>query len=310
MRLRRRGPGPTELLVVGVAHLNEEVPDSALDSGIRRLRAWCPDAIAIEHLPGHLVVEYQQRGGAFANLPVGGAPQAREGAAAIAHQRDWNIWEAKAVARDGRQPVADRVIGWLLAHEPCNALLLPWRQAHLPSAAADFLARLEQSPSERVRVGVRLAAALGLEELVHFDDHAGVDILNQLPQGWEDTVDAFQKTLNSRFPPPIRPAGIDHDAWLRWVWTASPAFRDWSEKLESVSMATTSDRSGVLRARLAQWRTRNLAMAARLREATALIPGGRLLAIVGSSHERPLRAALSTDQHDIELTDINQLARE
>lgn len=69
----------------------------------------------------------------------------------------------------------------------------------------------------------------------------------------------------------------------------------------------TRSGEGLLRARNAQWRTRNLAMATRLRDATALIPGGRLLAIVGDSHVRPLRAALSVDQHDLELTDITDL---
>lgn len=310
MHLQASRPGRTELLIVGTAHLTDAVPDSALQNGMRLLRTWRPDAIAIEHLPGHLVVEYQQRGGAYEDFHVGGASQAREGATTVAHLRDWNVWQAKAIARDRRQPLTDRVVGWLLAHEPCNALLLQWRQADLPSAATDFMNRFEQSPSERVRIGARLASDLGHDELVHFDDHAGVDTLDYLPPTWESTVEALVKTLNDRFPSPPRPADIDKDPLTRWTWTATPEVRDWLENIESVSMATISDPTGVLRARLAQWRTRNLAMAARLRDATALIPGGRLLAIVGSSHERPLRAALSTDQHDLSLTDIASLAGE
>lgn len=51
-------------------------------------------------------------------------------------------------------------------------------------------------------------------------------------------------------------------------------------------------------------------MAARLREATTTIPGGRLVVLVGSSHERPLRAALSNDQHDLDLVNIGDLRRQ
>lgn len=307
MGLQGSKPGATELLIVGVTHLSDSVPDTALRRGTNLLRAWQPDVIAIEHLPGHLVVEYEIRGGAFADFPVGGAPLAREGAATVVGTRPWNVWQAKAAARGHRNSITDRIIGWLLAREPCNALLLPWHQAAIPDAAADFLARLEASPSERVRIGVRLARDLGHHQLIHFDDHAGVDLLNELPREWETIVDTFQASMDVRWPKPTPPAGSDRDTWLEWTWATTPEFRDWIEELESAAMSDEPDTTGVLRARLAQWRTRNLAMASRLREASALIPGGRLLAIVGSSHERPLRAALAIDQHDLTLTDINHL---
>jgi hypothetical protein len=58
-----RGSGPTEVLIVGVAHLTDEVPDAAIAGGRDRLLAWSPDLIAVENLPGHLVVEYEERGG-------------------------------------------------------------------------------------------------------------------------------------------------------------------------------------------------------------------------------------------------------
>lgn len=82
---------------------------------------------------------------------------------------------------------------------------------------------------------------------------------------------------------------------------ATSPYAEFWERLESGGRADFPDPSGAVRARLAQWRTRNLATAARLREATGLVPGGRVLAMVGYSHARPLRAALATDQHDLRL---------
>jgi hypothetical protein len=301
--------GPTELLIVGVAHLDHTVPDSALDHGFDCLKRWKPDALAIEHLPGHLVIEYEQRGGAYEEFPVGGAPLARHGAATVAGLRPWNVWQAKAIARGRQRSVQDRVLGWLLAREPCNALLLPWNDANLPATTVAFLTGLEQSPSERVRVGVRLARHLGHSELVHFDDHTGVELLDHLPNDWDTIATARQQAHIDTWPQPQPPFGIDDDQWLRWTWSATPEFREWVEQIESGG-ADGPDDTGVLRARLAQWRSRNLAMAAHLRAATGMIPGGRMLAIVGSSHERPLRAALTTDQHDLVLTDITRLDRD
>lgn len=296
-----RGAGSTQVLIVGVAHLSAAVPDAAIARGRDLLRDWRPDLIGIENLPGHLVVEYEQRGGAFADFPVGGAPDARAGAAAVAAERPWDVWRARRVAVDPQSSLTDRVLGWLLAREPDNALLLPWREADLPEAAHTLLTRLEASPSERVRIGVAIAKEYGHRELIHFDDHAGVGLLDQLPPDWTEIEDSYY-----RWHQPTAPisAGNDHDHWAKWVGAAAPGFADSNEQSQSGIRVEHPDPSGVLRIRLAQWRTRNLAMAARLREATGLIPGGRLLAIVGSSHARPLRAALAQDQHDLDLVDI------
>lgn len=180
-------------------------------------------------------------------------------------------------------------------------MLLPWREAELPVPAHALLARLEASPSEVVRLGVAIAKGFGHRELLHFDDHAGLGLLDHLPDDWAKIEDAYYRDVLA----PASPSeATDHDHWAKWVGAASPHFAEATERLESAARAGHPDPSGVLRARLAQWRARNLAMAARLREATGLIPGGRLLAVVGSSHVRPLQAALSVDQHDLDLVDI------
>ena len=307
MVIRAISAGPTEVLIVGVAHLNAGVPSSALEAGLRILERWAPDVVAVERIPGHLVEQYERRGGAFADFPVSGAPAARHAAATVASQRSWDVWQARRIATDPDRSLNDRVLGWLLAREPCNALLLPWEQAQLPTGAVAALADLAGSPSEVVRVGVALARALGHSEVAHFDDHAGVSLLEHFPSDWSETVEDFQAAAIARLDSPPGSGNIDSNTWMVWENAATPAFRHWAEEVESRAMAMADGdavHSGVLRARHGQWRSRNLAMAARLREATMTIPGGRLVAIVGSSHERPLRAALSVDQHDLRLTAI------
>lgn len=134
MVIRTISAGPTEVLMVGVAHLDAGVPSCALGSGLRILERWAPDVVAVERIPGHLVEQYERRGGAFGDFPVGGAPEARRAAATVASQRSWDVWQARRIAADPDRCLDDRVLGWLLAREPCNALLLPWEQAQLPAA--------------------------------------------------------------------------------------------------------------------------------------------------------------------------------
>lgn len=54
---------PTELLVLGIAHLTDRVQDAALAPAIERLARWKPDVIAVEQLPGELVDAYTREGG-------------------------------------------------------------------------------------------------------------------------------------------------------------------------------------------------------------------------------------------------------
>lgn len=60
------------------------------------------------------------------------------------------------------------------------------------------------------------------------------------------------------------------------------------------------------RRRLIQWETRNLRMAAHLREATAEAPGGRVLMLVGSAHKPWLDAYLGR-MHDIETVSAEEV---
>ncbi|GGL84448.1 hypothetical protein GCM10010840_22810 [Deinococcus aerolatus] len=55
------GP-PTELLVLGSAHLDAGTTDSALQPTLTRLLAWGPQAVAVEVLPGDVIQSYRLEG--------------------------------------------------------------------------------------------------------------------------------------------------------------------------------------------------------------------------------------------------------
>lgn len=62
------------------------------------------------------------------------------------------------------------------------------------------------------------------------------------------------------------------------------------------------------RARVAAWETRNLRMAANIREVSAQWPGGRLLVIVGSAHKPWLDAHLA-QMSDVAIVDATRVLR-
>jgi pheromone shutdown protein TraB len=59
---------------------------------------------------------------------------------------------------------------------------------------------------------------------------------------------------------------------------------------------------------VAYWETRNLRMAANIREAIGLHPGSRTLVIVGASHKGYLEAYLN-QMHDVRIVDALQVLR-
>jgi hypothetical protein len=69
-----------------------------------------------------------------------------------------------------------------------------------------------------------------------------------------------------------------------------------------LSRLTAREYSAVHRRRVAAWETRNLRMAAHIREASAAHPGQRILVIVGSAHKPYLDAYLRL-MSDVEVVD-------
>ncbi|WP_157235898.1 hypothetical protein [Brachybacterium sp. P6-10-X1] len=107
-------PPSTELLIVPTAHLSAATPEPVVAQARERLAAWRPDLVAIEALPGNLVVEYERRGGTFADFQVGGAVDARRGASLL-DAAPGEVWAARREACAPDTSLPDRALAWLRA---------------------------------------------------------------------------------------------------------------------------------------------------------------------------------------------------
>lgn len=311
---RAVGEARTEILVFGSPHLAqaEEAFDPAwLDPILAALEQYRPAAIVIESLPGealHGLVAYEGLYPGVADmfastrLRLSGEAATRLGttmqAAEVEARRLLASWPAAPSARDRR-----RLAALLIAAGDLNSALVQWLR--LPESeraardgigeeAAAHLRRMAGSRNENVSIAVRLAVRLGLERLDAMDDQSETDLVfSALDAVTEAERSPAWSAARARRPMPTYPpmtsapgvlaafrAHNSEDAGRR------DAENQWLTRLE------TADASGILRRRVAGWETRNLRMAANIREVSARHPGRRILVLVGSAHKPYLDAYL------------------
>ncbi|GGM00184.1 DUF5694 domain-containing protein [Deinococcus aerophilus] len=307
------GP-PTEVLVLGSAHLDHQTTDAALQPTLARLLAWHPQAVAVELLPGDVVQAYRQEGDLYADLRVGGYATALRLDAAARKYCSWSRDEAEARALHPGTPPAERVLAWLVALEPVSALLTWTPDLPLPPDVAARLAEYAGHTGETHRLAVPLARRLGHVRLHHFDDFTTNRPLQQrlsaVPQLWED--DKFRAEIYSapamlEGGERMRQAQANQDYWEYLSYANSSRCVQDSEALEVGSYLNHPLLTGEHRTQVADWNARNIFMAARLRQLTALHPAGRVLAIVGAAHKGPLEAVLSAISPDLRLVELSEL---
>jgi hypothetical protein len=303
-------------MILGTTHLGRRErrePDEALEPIIERIERWRPHALAIEALPGELVDSYLRLAGPFADMQVGGLPQAAACAEAVRGMHAWDLWQAREVGQDRTRELDERVVAWCSAFEPYTALLLARSASSLPATVRTALASVEAHGDERHRVAGEAATRLGLERLHPFDDHGHGAATNDVPEAaFEEFIVALH--AKAREHPSVAlgdsevQEALDHgDLWPLWRDRNSPEAVADSDELESGFFLEHGQPPELARAALAAWRTRNLLMAGRLRSITGSYPGGRVLALVGHAHKGPLESALAADQWDLEIADISEL---
>ena len=306
---------PTEVLVLGTQHLDHTTSDAALQSTLRRLMAWKPDVVAIEVLPGELIDLYLQEGGRYAGLQYGGIVQARPLRVRAQTLTGWGRSEAAAQAADPDLEPAQRVLAFLAAYEPWNALLHWTPDLTLPADIMASLRALAESPSEQTRLGVAVARPLGHQRLHHFDDFTDSPVIEQkmevLSRVYETPEFKTQLAAHPCFAADQAAASRAQEAedyWLMLCHLNSPEGVALNVDLESGLTLRMQVPGLENRSRLADWEARNLFMTARLRLATTGCPGGRVLALVGAAHKGPMEAALQALGTDIRLVGLSELA--
>lgn len=320
---QHRGPlagPPTYVMVLGTPHLSglpETFQPATLGLLLDRLAGWKPDRILIEGLSGQqcdMLRRYAamnpDAADGYCTDPSAAAASGLDVPAALAAiNTTLAHWPAKPSAADRRR----LALLFLAAGERASALV-QW--LYLPPAerrAADgltpelaaFLDATITRRNENYLLAAPLAVRLGHQRLWLIDDHsannvpppAGEDYGRAMQRLWDNPAAKARIAEAHRIEnAAVSPAGTL--AMYRYYNDPAEA----SRAFQSDFGAAMADRTPELYGRryLGWWETRNLRMAANIREVSADIPGQRLLVLTGASHKGYLDAYLDL-MHDINI---------
>jgi hypothetical protein len=300
---------------------------------LAKLAAFRPDSIAIEALPGRSIEQmwdyretytgvahdYGGRAMVLAALARNTLSLDMPGAEAEM-RRTLASWPASPTAEQRRRLTAL----FIAAGDPASALVQWWRLDPVERIADDNVSRLlaeqlatYETPARRNEsylIASRLGVRLGLERIFPMDDQS-----DDIPSAtFEADMEAFMGEpwfaalmADPRFTP-LREAGqhlnTPAETLATYRMLNAPAAGRTDSDAQWLSMLNRASPHDVGRARVAAWETRNLRMAANIREVAARNPGGRVLVIVGSAHKPWLDAYLGT-MSDVRIVDAQAVLR-
>jgi hypothetical protein len=310
---------PTKVMVFGLGHL-DGAPDGFqtawLEPVLCRLRAYAPDLILSEAMPGEQVMMLDAYSAHHGDAGKYGGPTL---AMAKAMQAELKLTAGDALAQAdklaanhptdaaGRRRLAALFVA---AAEPFSATV-QWLSLPASERVAgdgitpDLAKRLDRFAalrSELTSIAARLAADRGLERVYGAGDHAS-DVVqpdfaafsaavastpgqkeqfnHQLPAFQKVPEEAMKLASAAEVMPVLRWKNSDRHL-------AMDADAQWYSMLRSGTMGAIG------RQRVAAWEAQNLHMATVIREATASIPGGKAVLIVGAAHKPFIERYLRT----------------
>jgi len=328
-RLKGPAAGPAnEIMVLGSPHLSQ-LPKTFRASSLsllnERLAAWKPQAIAVEERSGpqcdfmrRYVERYREaidsycwdtapaRAATGLDVPQATAEAEKLLAAWPAAPSSAQRWRLAAVFLAGGESTS-AMVQWLR---------LPAAEQRagdgLDDALVARLQKLEVRPNESVMIAAQLAARLGHERVHAMDDQtAGRPYTDRKAAGeaimkaWDNPANAKRKKEDE-----ILDQGVGSAEGLLALYRAYNAPAHVAATFEIDFGAAMSEPSPQRFGRqyVGYWETRNLRMAANIREVAGVTPGTRLLVIVGASHKGYLEAYLH-QMHDVRLVDTAQVLR-
>lgn len=320
LRTPLAGP-PTPVMVLGSPHLSGLPPSfdpATLSLLLDRLATWKPDRIIVEGLSGQscdmlrrYTAQIPDAAETYCMDPV--AAQAATGLdtpAALAEI------DRRLAARPKQPSPADRrklALLFLAASERAAATVQWLRLPPAERRAADgltpelvqFLDESITRRNENYLVAAGLAARLGHERIWFMDDHSADFVQAGLGDGYE-------KAMMSVWTAPGVKARLEEGRRIDSAAT-TPAgtlamYRYYNDPAEArrafeldFGAAMAHDSPELYGRRyLGWWETRNLRMAANIREVAAFVPAKRLLVITGASHKGYLDAYLDL-MHDVKV---------
>ncbi len=331
---RRLVGQPTQVLVLGTPHLSGTPKNwhpAVLEPLLDKLTAFRPDLITIEALPGRSIRSLWDYRAVFEDTGRTYGGRAMIIAAAGSMGTGLDMPEAEAQARKLLRewpaqptPAQRRRLAALFAAagDPHSALVQWWRLPPAERRSEDgvhptlmtLLDEYDQRKNENHLIASRLAVRLGLERVyptdAQDDDTLSPDQMKIFASEiFQPMAEEFK--TNPRLKPLVEAtehlrSGEETLATYRMMnrleSTQAQADLEWGRMFDRPS------KDNVGRIRAAGWDTRNLRMAANIREAAAAVPGGRVLVIVGAGHKPWLEAYLGM-MADIKLVDVQEVLR-
>lgn len=324
----------TQILVLGTPHLSG-TPDgwdpAVLEPLLARLAAFRPDVITIEALSGQQLAALWQYREIYPDTARSYGARLMMVTAAGSAGTGLDMAQAEAEARRmllswpaAPSPAQRRRLAALFATagDPHSALVQWWRldpgerkaEEGINAALMAQLNEYDRRRNENHLIGSRLAARLGLERVFAID--AQDDDVFTPAQAETFARDVFPPmAAEMRADPRARPL-MEAVELLRSAEEAMATYRTINrpelgrinadgEWLRVIDRATPGQ---VGRVRTAGWEVRNLRMAANIRQASAAVPGGRVLVIVGSGHKPWLDAYLAM-MTDVRIVDAETVLR-
>lgn len=317
-----------QVMVLGSAHLSQ-LPKSVDLANLsllnERLAAWRPQAIAIEALSGmqcdHLrrfPLRYADTVKSYCwdTQPAREATGLDVPAATARAEQLLAAWPAAPTAAQRRHLAAVFLAGGERAAAAVQWLRLAPAERRagdgLTQALVELLQTLSNRRDESYRIAAYLAARLGHERVYAMDDHTA------------DSEDADPKAMGAAIMkawdnPASKERGRQSDELNKALDTPAGVlamYRAYNAP-GAAQLAFDSDFGAALnepspqgygRGYVAYWETRNLRMAANIREVLGRQPGLRMLVVVGASHKGYLEAYLQR-MHDVRIVDTAPMLR-
>ena len=328
-RLKGPAAGPAnEIMVLGsphLAHLPKTFQASSLSLLNDRLAAWKPQAIAVEDRSGpqcdfmrRYVERYREALDSYCwdTAPAKAATGLDVPQATAEAEKLLAAWPAAPSAAQRRRLAAVFLAGGEEASAVVQWLRLPAAERRigdgLDEALVARLQKLEASPNESVTIAAHLAARLGHERVHAMDDQAaGRPYTDRkaageaLMKAWDNPATARRKKEDE-----ILRQGMDNAEGMLALYRAYNSPAHVAATFESDFGAAMNEASPQRFGRnyVGYWETRNLRMAANIRDVVGVTPGTRLLVIVGASHKGYLEAYLH-QMHDVRVVDTALLLR-
>ena len=321
----------TQVMIFGLDHL-DTAPASFqvawLEPVLCRLRGYKPDLILTEALSGEQVMgleayaTYHGDAGKYAGPTLQMAKAAQADLHLTAAQA---LVQANELSQKGDLTPAQRrrLAGlFVAAAEPLSAAVQWMRLPAAERIGADDISpplakqvtRWASLRNEMSSMAARLAADLGLERVYGAGDHLS-DVAQPDFAAFKAAVTAEpgQVALFNHNTPAFQ--AVPEEA-MKMVtaadvlpilkWKNSLRFKELDADAQWLSMLRSEKMGRVGRQRVAAWEAQNLRMAVAIREATAPLPGGRALLIVGAGHKPFLEAYLRAFT-DVELVSVPAL---